>query len=119
MWANAGPLRTQERLETCLDDLARLRRDCFPRISAQTPFPVKAALEVESLMEVADIVTRAALLRTESRGCHFRADYPATDHENWLCHIVCVRDKGLYKEDVVTTRIPLPETTDEDQRVGA
>ena len=119
MWANAGPLRTQERLETCLDDLARLRRDCFPRISAQTPFQVKAALEVESLMEVAEIVTRAALLRTESRGCHFRADYPATDHENWLCHIVCVRDKDLYKEDVVTTRIPLPETTGEQFRVGA
>ena len=102
-----------------LDDLARLRRDRFPCISAQTPFEVKAALEVESLIEVAEIVTRAALLRTESRGCHFRADYPATDHDNWLCHIVCVRDRDLYKEDVVTTRIPLPGTTGEGMRVGA
>ena len=109
MWKNAGPLRSKERLEKCLADLDELRRNRLPHLYACTPFEVKAAVEVESLLEVGEIVTRSALFRTESRGCHFRADLPKTDHENWLCHIMSVRDKELFKRDVEVTRTPLPE----------
>jgi len=109
MWENAGPLRSGERLEKCLADLDELRRDRIPYLYARTPFEVRAVVEVEYLMEVGEVVTRSALFRTESRGCHFRADLPKTDNENWLCNVISVRDKKPFKREVEITRLPLPE----------
>ena len=108
MWENAGPLRSGERLDKCLADLEELRRDGLPRLSARTPFEVKAAVEAVNLVEVGEIVTRSARFRTESRGCHFRTDYPKTDQERWICHDVIVRGREPFKKEVDVTRIPLP-----------
>ena len=43
-------------------------------------------LEVESMLVVAEVVVAGALARTESRGAHFRRDYPGRDDKNWLKH---------------------------------
>ncbi len=43
-------------------------------------------LEVESMLMVAEVVVAGALARTESRGAHFRRDYPERDDKNWLKH---------------------------------
>jgi len=43
-------------------------------------------LEVESMLTVAEVVVAGALARTESRGSHFRRDYPSRDDKNWLKH---------------------------------
>jgi succinate dehydrogenase / fumarate reductase flavoprotein subunit len=43
-------------------------------------------LEVESMLMVAEVVVAGALARTESRGAHFRRDYPNRDDKNWLKH---------------------------------
>jgi len=42
------------------------------------------ALETENLLLTADVMIRAALLRTESRGSHFREDFPERDDRQWL-----------------------------------
>ena len=43
-------------------------------------------LEVEGMLTVAEVVVAGALARAESRGSHFRRDYPARDDKNWLKH---------------------------------
>ncbi len=43
-------------------------------------------LEVESMLTVAEVVVAGALARTESRGSHFRRDFPGRDDKNWLKH---------------------------------
>ncbi len=43
-------------------------------------------LEVESMLAVAEVVVAGAIARTESRGAHFRRDYPTRDDKNWLKH---------------------------------
>ena len=48
-------------------------------------------LQLETLCEVAELVAGSALLREESRGHHFRSDFPQTS-ERWLCHTSVVRD---------------------------
>ena len=54
-------------------------------VRAGTSYPL-ADLEATSLHNVSTAVTLAALVRTESRGCHRRADHPSTD-EDWRCRL--------------------------------
>lgn len=48
-------------------------------------------LQLETLCEVAELVAGSALLREESRGHHYRSDFPQTS-DRWLCHTSVVRD---------------------------
>lgn len=43
--------------------------------------------EVINMLTVARITVQAALWRTESRGAHYRSDYPRRDENNWKKHI--------------------------------
>jgi succinate dehydrogenase/fumarate reductase flavoprotein subunit len=47
--------------------------------------------ELGCLLDVASMVVRAAVRRAESRGAHYRADYPQRDDERWLAHTFVVR----------------------------
>jgi L-aspartate oxidase len=50
-------------------------------------FDIALAFEHRNLLDVAEVITEAASMRTESRGSHFRADYPRRDDINWLTNI--------------------------------
>src|SRR5262249_12667766 len=45
--------------------------------------------ELQNLLTVARLMIWAALQRTESRGVHYRADYPKRDDANWVRHLAC------------------------------
>jgi succinate dehydrogenase / fumarate reductase flavoprotein subunit len=47
-----------------------------------------SALEIDNLLELAEVVVAGALNRTESRGAHSRRDFPQRDDVNWLKHTV-------------------------------
>jgi len=68
-----------------------------------------AALELESMLEVADALAQCALLRTESRGSHQRSDYPQRDDAQFLKHSLAYRTDGeprIEYLDVVITNWP-------------
>ncbi len=46
------------------------------------------------MLLISEMICRAALLRTESRGSHFRSDFPEEDNTNWLKNII-VRKEGV------------------------
>ncbi|MEM3399115.1 MAG: succinate dehydrogenase/fumarate reductase flavoprotein subunit [Nitrososphaerota archaeon] len=48
-------------------------------------------LELDAMLEVAEVVLVSALARTESRGAHYRLDYPKRDDANWLKHTLAYR----------------------------
>ncbi|MBI5078965.1 succinate dehydrogenase/fumarate reductase flavoprotein subunit, partial [Candidatus Saganbacteria bacterium] len=51
--------------------------------------PVSAGeLELKNMLLAARLIARAALERTESRGAHYRTDYPAPDDLNWKKHLI-------------------------------
>jgi len=50
------------------------------------------AVEARSVWQTARLIARAALLREESRGSHYRVDFPDRDDAQWLAHIVFERE---------------------------
>ena len=68
MWEGVGVVRVDASLRTALDAIARIRR--------VTP---AAPCEAGNMVDVARLLAEAALSRTESRGAHFRSDFPDAD----------------------------------------
>jgi succinate dehydrogenase / fumarate reductase flavoprotein subunit len=72
------------------------------------------AIELGSLLDIADVTLAGALAREESRGAHYRTDFPERDDANWLRHTLAFRsDTGprLCSRPVRVTRFqPKPRT---------
>ena len=86
MWRNVGLFRDRDGLEPALaslDAAYAARRAAVERDSSDPE-----AWKPLNLVTVARLVARAALRREESRGGHFRADFPARDDERWRFHAV-------------------------------
>ena len=65
------------------------------------------ALELESLLNLSNIILVSAMAREESRGAHFREDYPERDDQNWLKHTLIQKtedDHRLFYKPVTITR---------------
>jgi fumarate reductase (CoM/CoB) subunit A len=56
------------------------------------PIDYALAMEHRNLLDVAEVIARAATLREESRGSHYRGDFPRRDDANWLTNILVSRD---------------------------
>ena len=69
---------------------------------------LRRTLEVRAMLTVSEAIVRSALLRKESRGAHYRSDYPRTDDANWKVSIICRSEEGEMK--IFTERVkPLGE----------
>jgi succinate dehydrogenase / fumarate reductase flavoprotein subunit len=54
------------------------------------------AFEVGNLLSFSEVIVEGAIARKESRGAHYRTDYPKRDDENWLKHTLAWQtDKGI------------------------
>ncbi len=96
MTDHVGVYRTARGLEEALQTLRALR-DRYGKISlADTDrtwnTEVLEAYELGCLLELAEVTAASALHRTESRGAHYREDFPQRDDTNWLCHTMAYRD---------------------------
>jgi len=74
MWRASGVLREGPGLEAALEAVRRWRH-----FSARIPFAGRAGVELENLLLLGELVTAAALKREESRGAHYRRDFPRAD----------------------------------------
>jgi len=52
------------------------------------------AFELGALLDLAEVTAASALARTESRGAHYRDDYPERDDTHWLKHTLAFRSEG-------------------------
>ena len=68
-------------------------------------------LNLDSLLTVSDMIVASALQRKESRGAHFRSDYPETDNDQYLQNIYLQREgegMRLWLSPVQFTRLEPP-----------
>lgn len=91
----AGLLKSPKQLETCLQEADRLEREELPTLGGKTPHELVRVLECRSMIRLAQAMVSASWLRTESRGFHFRQDYPKTDNVQWLKWIMVSRKPGF------------------------
>ncbi|MCU1385078.1 MAG: nadB [Acidobacteria bacterium] len=83
MWRNAGLFRSREGLTDAVHAL--------DGAGAAAPPATADEWRQHNLRTVAYAIARAALRREESRGGHFRADFPRRDDARWQVHIVDAR----------------------------
>jgi len=90
-----GVARTENSLKKALSALEAVRAEDIPKMRA--PFGSTynpgwiEAIQVPYMLDVAEMIIRSALLRTESRGAHFREDFPETKSE-WLKHTMLLKE---------------------------
>jgi len=75
MWERVGILRSRESIKRALLEFEQIARAPLARAS-------------RNFLNVATLIARSALWREESRGAHFRTDYPARDDERWRVHSI-------------------------------
>ena len=80
MWQQVGLFRHGAGLEAISDELRELSLNRY--------WNSTEALEFQNMRDVAVLITEAASLRTESRGTHYREDFPEQDDVKWRKHIV-------------------------------
>jgi len=84
LWNDAGIIRTGEGLAKVLEKLSFFENDLFPKIKISNPVELVDYWGLWNALLVARCVAESALKRTESRGSHYRMDYPQEDDKRWL-----------------------------------
>ncbi|MBX6753804.1 MAG: succinate dehydrogenase flavoprotein subunit [Thermorudis peleae] len=110
MMQDAGVFRTGEGLRHLQQKLAELRSR-YTRIRIDDHgkafnMDLVEAIELGFLLDCAEAIAISALARQESRGAHYREDFPQRDDVNWLKHTLVTRTSGglelSYKPVVIT-----------------
>ncbi|WP_336710919.1 succinate dehydrogenase flavoprotein subunit [Arthrobacter sp. USHLN218] len=109
MDANVQVFRTEETLNETLNVIASLR-ERYKNISVQDKgrrfnLDLLEAVELGFLLDMAQVMTVAALHRQESRGGHFREDFPDRDDVNFMKHSMAYMDETAETEHVAGIRL--------------
>ncbi len=111
MWRNVGIERIGERLDETREIIAFWSRYVMdktfdPAVSREAAI---AGWELQNMLTVCALISSAAYTRTESRGAHFRQDYPERDDAHWRLHL-------LWRRPMET---PIPEPIEDASAAAA
>ena len=95
MWEKVAIIRDEETLNEALKEIQQMKEE-LPNLDVsdkkQYNDQLVNALEVINMIEICTLVIKSAILRRESRGAHFRSDFPETNDE-WKKSIVFNNNK--------------------------
>ncbi len=89
MWDNVGIFRDEKSLMTAISELKNLQKE-FPRMHKCLN---REEYEFRNMLIVGMLIANCALLRKESRGAHYRTDYPETSEK--CVHSVITKEQGV------------------------
>jgi succinate dehydrogenase / fumarate reductase, flavoprotein subunit len=122
MKENAGIIRDETKLQKGLKRILEIREKFYSKDNILKDFKIDdenivLTFQVKSSLVVCEATIRSALMRQESRGAHFRSDYPKLNDEKWKVNIYCRRNERqegrkdgeliLFKEPVKEIKGPL------------
>jgi fumarate reductase (CoM/CoB) subunit A len=112
MYRCAGVVRERDALETAQKEISDLKDQAAHELKI-TPgkifnYDQIHAFELFNMIDLCQMTVKAALTRQESRGAHYRRDFPDSDNKDWLKNIIFQRRNGALQirtEDVKTTYV--------------
>lgn len=113
MLDKVGVIRNGDGLQEAIDEIAEIRVKRLPRVVLTNNAKSYNAEWIDAILlpktlDLGEMIARAALLRTETRGAHYRSDHPATDNKNWIRNIIIRKveeEMRLRAESVVITKV--------------
>src|SRR5919198_5870566 len=121
MQQNAGIIREESKLQNGLKRILELKKEFYSKDNILKEFKIDdegngenvvLTWEVKSSLIVCEAIIRSALMRQESRGAHYRSDFPNIDDEKWNVNIYCrkvAREMVLFKQKVKEIKGPLAD----------
>ena len=114
---NAGIIREDTKLQNGLKRILELETKFYSKDNILEDFKiddenVTLTMQVKSSLVVCEAIIRCALMRQESRGAHYRSDFPNIDDEKWKVNIYCRKegsDMVLFKDSVKEIKGPLAD----------
>ena len=112
---NGGIIREEIKLRNGLKRILELKKEFYSEDNILKEFNIDdgnivLSSEVKSSLVACEAIIRSALMRQESRGAHYRSDFPKLDDEKWKVNIYC-RKEGkemvLFKDNVKEIKGPL------------
>jgi succinate dehydrogenase/fumarate reductase flavoprotein subunit len=111
MWEKVGIVRDGKRLTSALEEISGLtKRAGSMKATGGRAFNLtwQQALDMRNMLTASELTARSALAREDSRGAHFREDFPDTDNPRWLINIYLARNGAgpkLWTEPVRLSRL--------------
>jgi succinate dehydrogenase / fumarate reductase flavoprotein subunit len=122
MMQNAGIIREETKLRNGLKRILELKNEFYSKDNILKEFKIDddegngenvvITWEVKSSLVVCEAIIRSALMRQESRGAHYRSDFPNLDDKNWKVNIHCRKERRemvLFKQNVKDIKGPLAD----------
>lgn len=100
-------IKDERRMKAALGTIQYLRQHCVPRLIAKDGHELRQAHEIDHMLLNQEMKFRAGLFRTESRGSHYREDYPARNDQEWLCWIDIHKGKN---DEMLLSKRPVPKS---------
>ncbi|UCH04970.1 MAG: FAD-dependent oxidoreductase [Candidatus Thorarchaeota archaeon] len=108
-----GVFRDQETLESALKAIRFLKerseKIALARSDTRFNYSLIRALELENTLDLAEVITMTALMRRESRGAHWRTDYPERDDESFLKHSLVTLGDDYLKTEYIDVNLGMFE----------
>ncbi len=98
-------IKKGDRLKAALTIIEFMQEQLVPKLFARDPHELRLAHETKNMVLSAEMRLRSALFRTESRGTHYREDYPRRDDVNWLAWTKIREEQGKMR----LVKVPLPK----------
>ncbi len=106
-------VKSEERMLSALTQIEFMRDRVVPKLSARDAHELRLAHETKNMVLSAEMKLRASLFRKESRGTHYREDYPLRDDKEWLAWVKIKEENG----EMTLTKEPIPEKWWPDQTI--
>lgn len=88
-------LRSRDKLKELQQKILQMRHEFLPQTKSKWAKDLAQALELDNLLYTVEMMGSAAMAREESRGGHYRTDFPVQDDESWLYNLlITVGDDG-------------------------
>ncbi|MEV5316410.1 succinate dehydrogenase flavoprotein subunit [Streptomyces sp. NPDC052687] len=105
MDANVMVFRTEQTIKTAVEKIAELK-ERYRNVAIQDKgkrfnTDLLEAIELGNLLDLAEVMAVSALARKESRGGHYREDYPNRDDVNFMRHTMAYREVGADGSETV------------------